>query len=733
MITKLTLSDVASFKTISDIVIEKKINIIYGLNGTGKSTVSNYFYNIHDPKYSKCKLELSSNDYDFLVYNQSFIQDNFYEAENLNGIFTLSKENKDAESKIAASLKALESIESKIKIQNSNLSNTNDELEKKIDAAKNKVWEIKKNYSGGDRVLEFCLEGYKSDGMKLLNFLEALPKSSERPQNSIDDLKHDIQQITGKNAQKIELINNISLSNLTKEYENVLNKPIIGNNSSIVSGLINNLQNSDWVKKGLDYIPRISNDEVGECPFCQQKTITKDLIESINEYFEGSYEEDINNVKIIFNKYESIIKSLPPRSYFEENAKYDGFRLEFESKYNSLLKVLESNFQLIKQKVDAPSGTIALVDFSANLNELNILIEKINKEIKEHNEKIDKIESTFNSIKNNFWNIIRWEYDIIISSLIDDRIKYKAKIDEIENSLNLLNREKNDENTTIVEEQKKTINIKEAIGNINNTLLDLGINEFKIEHYKENLYKIIRDGNENRVFDTLSEGEKMIISFLYFIEMCRGKKNSTDSNNKKIIVIDDPISSLSHIYVFNIGRLIKNEFLGTKKRNGNEVIFDFKYEQVFILTHSLYFFYELTETNHDLRKESQQLFRLIKNDTGSRFMQMKYEEVQNDYQAYWQIIKDEDQHPALIANCMRNIIEYFFNFVEKKDLNNFFLQPNLSPTRFQAFYRYINRESHSLGQNIFDFKEFNYTDFKDAFKLLFEEAGYKEHYKKMIN
>ena len=164
----------------------------------------------------------------------------------------------------------------------------------------------------------------------------------------------------------------------------------------------------------------------------------------------------------------------------------------------------------------------------------------------------------------------------------------------------------------------------------------------------------------------------------------------------------------------------------------NKAVWNYKYEQVFILTHSLYFFYEITETNHEIRKENQKLFRLIKNDTGSTFIPMKYEEIQNDYQAYWFIIKDSQQPAALIANCMRNVIEYFFNFVEKKDLNNFFLQEALKANRFQAFYRYINRESHSLGQNIFDFKEFNYQDFKDAFKELFKVAGYEAHYKKMI-
>ena len=78
----------------------------------------------------------------------------------------------------------------------------------------------------------------------------------------------------------------------------------------------------------------------------------------------------------------------------------------------------------------------------------------------------------------------------------------------------------------------------------------------------------------------------MVISFLYFLERCKGEVKSDSTSTNKIIIIDDPISSLSHIHIFNIGRLIHNEFLRTDT-----------YEQVFILTHSLYFFYELTNIN----------------------------------------------------------------------------------------------------------------------------------------
>lgn len=140
----------------------------------------------------------------------------------------------------------------------------------------------------------------------------------------------------------------------------------------------------------------------------------------------------------------------------------------------------------------------------------------------------------------------------------------------------------------------------------------------------------------------------------------------------------------------------------------------------------------MTNINHGQRESTQKLFRLCKNESGSSFTTMKYEEIQNDYQAYWYIIKDQNQPPALIANCMRNIIEYFFNFVEKQDYNNVFQKAELKKTNFMAFNRYMNRESHSKGQNIFDIKEFNYNDFKTAFELVFQHTGYSEHYNKMM-
>ncbi len=212
----------------------------------------------------------------------------------------------------------------------------------------------------------------------------------------------------------------------------------------------------------------------------------------------------------------------------------------------------------------------------------------------------------------------------------------------------------------------------------------------------------------------------MLISFLYFIETCTGRKAADEPEKKKIIVIDDPISSLSHVHVFNVSCLLRDVFIDK-----------LPFEQVFILTHSLYFFYEIVYRKEEKRKESQKLFRIAKNDEGSYIEEMKYSEIRNDYESYWSVVNDPKAPKALMANCMRNILDYFFGFVARLEFNNIFNINELNVVRFNAFNHYMNRESHNGPENINDFKEFNYDDFQDAFKLVFEKTGFGEHYKKM--
>ncbi|EHH1191674.1 hypothetical protein DC365_09210 [Vibrio vulnificus] len=715
MITQINLSDVASYRNTTTLNTDKKVNIIYGLNGTGKSTFSNYFYAPDDPKYKVCS---HTNDgCKVLVYNQSFIQDNFYSKDSINGIFSLSKENKEAKERVEQLGKDIEQLTEKSKSYQVDIDKEGETLKKATDTAEKKVWEIKTNYSGGDRVLKFCLDRLMGDKKVLFNHLISVPLPAVRPVKTIEQLKEEVAAIDGDKATTYHVLSKISLSELLPEELELLKEIVIGNEDSPIAKLINQLKNSDWVSDGLKFLGDIEDET---CPFCQSKTITPELITQIKGYFDETYEESKQNIGKILTKYQKIVESLTELDTYKESPFSSDFLAEMTETYAFITGTLKSNLQKIEQKKQTPSLQVELDELVEPIKKFNKCVDAVNANIGIHNKKVNNSADEKTKIKNQFWQIVRWEYDQTIKNYDASKTECSDKTTKLTEAKKVVDVEITALEVERTEKQKETINIEESIENINKGLVDIGITDFHIEKYEEDLYRLVRTGTDGPIFLSLSEGEKMIISFLYFRELFKGKQTADEAHVKKIAVIDDPVSSLSHIFVYNIGQIIKNDFFN-----------DDGVAQVFILTHSLYFFYELVDSNHKRRKETQSLYRLSKNTKGTTIETMKYEEVQNDYQSYWSVINDKDQPAALIANCMRNVVEYFFNFVQKSDLSNVMQKQELQEVKYQAFIRYINRESHSLGQNIIDFKEFDYGTFRDGLRLLFEITGYPEHYQKM--
>ena len=718
MITSILMKNVASYKE-AVLETDKKTNLIYGLNGVGKSTFSDFLYDRNNIRFAECKIN-GLDEYDkLLVYNQQFIYDNFYETENIQGIFTLSKENKQIKQLIDNANKDIKELS----FQNIKYEKDKEEVSKKshTNMAKyqKKFWEIKTDYAKTEDSLAYCLDGMKSSKDVLFNYLLSFKKSDKEIDYTIDDIRKEASMLQG-DAVKLEFIKHVQIDCTMIESSSLLEKIIVGNKNSVVAELIDKLENSKWVEEGLQYVHIDEGDNT--CPFCQEKTITSKWIYEIQSYFDKSYQEDKIKLEKMLEKYKEYVTDIPRIEYFGHNIIVDKYIKDIESILQDIENIFKENIRSLENKIQTPNVMMTLESTKEKLSELNTIIDTINEDIKQYNNKIENKQNSLNVIKNKFWYLMRDKYDAVIEAyeMSDKSLRTQEK--ELQDKIKENNKKIVEKQSIISENQKKTVNIDAAVEHINQELLDMGISEFSIVKHSEEeaMYRLKRGNNDTNIFKSLSEGEKMVISFLYFIECCKGEKRAEENSVKKIIVIDDPISSLSHIYVFNVGRLIHNEFLRTEK-----------YEQVFILTHSLYFFYELTCMKKEDRDSLQKLFRLQKNDKGSYFTNMKYEEIQNDYQAYWSIINDKEQPPALIANCMRNVIEYFYNFVEKQDFTNVFQKPKLKEVRYEAFNRYMNRESHSKGQNIFDIKEFDYELFREAFKLVFEETGYSEHYKKM--
>jgi wobble nucleotide-excising tRNase len=718
VITEIHMDDVASYRNPVDIPISNKVTLAYGLNGAGKSTISNYLYNPQDPKYKRCHIREDS-EHEVLVYNQLFLKDYFYEEDALKGIFSLSKENKDVLEAIEKESKKLETLE----LNRKETEKKKDEIENQLKDSKNevidKVWEIKQKYSGGDRVLEYCFDGLKRKE-KIFEYLLSIANPADAPQVTTDDLKAEVSAIADDSAQPIIEIPEILFDGIQIEEDTIFEKVIVGSQEGSVAEFIANMGHSDWVRKGLSYLPEEAHSSGAPCPFCQVKTVTNKLIDSIRNVFDDSYNNDLDYLESCKASYVELESELR----FGEVSNISVVDKIITHKWKALTENVISRFRenklLIEKKIGSPSTPVKLLPSSADVEALNALIQHINTLIRAYNDKLNNKKQALDDIKNRFWFLMRLQYGQLLDLLAKSQQRLDDELARVQKDIEVLSSEILSVKSNISSLRKKTVNIQEAIDNINSGLAEIGVTGFSVVPHGVNLYRVLRADDHGNAFHSLSEGEKTVISFLYFVELCKGQKSTAGITKKKVVVIDDPISSLSHIYVFNIGQLIKRTFCNSAA-----------FEQVLILTHSLYFFYELTYTKKADRDQLQNLFRIIKNTEGSNVVRMKYEEIQNDYQTYWSIVKDESSPPALIANCMRNIIEYFFNFVQKMEFCNVFQKPSFKDDKYQAFYRYMNRESHSLGQNIFDIKEFDYAVFRDGLRLVFEECGYSEHYKAM--
>ena len=184
------------FKKTAELKDLHRVNLIYGLNGAGKSTLSNFLYEYPEvsEKYKECKVYGIKDDEKILVYNQEFIQKNFYEVENQKGIFSLSQENKEALSAINTSNIKLEELKKQQEEKIEEKTKCEEKQQKNRDGAKDKIWKIKKDYTGGDRILECCFEGkgVKGNSDKLFDFLIKIPQPPEEPRKLIE-IKEDIQ------------------------------------------------------------------------------------------------------------------------------------------------------------------------------------------------------------------------------------------------------------------------------------------------------------------------------------------------------------------------------------------------------------------------------------------------------------------------------------------------------------------------------------------------------------
>ncbi|WP_418139642.1 AAA family ATPase [Oceanimonas smirnovii] len=707
--------------------ISKRNVFLFGVNGTGKSTISNYLYNCS--KFPTCSLSIDGN-YTPLVYNQTFIDDNFANSSVQEGVFTLSKDNADLEKRIIEKSQLKESlanvyrgIKEKIALAEKN----KEEAEK---AAINEVYEKKQLIQ--NTTLDGFLTGFKTPKKK---FYTKVKGQSGTTNASISELDREYQVLNQHDKTLPSKVVLPAPPLLSYEDLQLLKEPIVGSSSSQLTEFIEKLDNLGWVKHGVD---NYLNNEDSKCPFCQENTIDESFRSEISALFDKTYEASVKRLKDVEFTYRNRLENyfIDLNSAFTGCSLYDPARHDAQPLIELLKHKCQENLSRIASKIQKPSVFVELDSYDDKLKSIENLATQINDLVTAAYNKVTKFKESENDIRNRMWDSLKFQSKDIFS--VEDRIikKKNEEIDSLKEKLERVKRIGEKVRDRIIFLRSKTSNLDDTIDRINENLKSLGVTGFEIVKSmvpgQENFFVLSR-GEQcgDKVFHSLSEGEKTLITFLYFIEKCNGSlnKDSSVADNEKLIVIDDPISSLSQNYIYDIASLIQSKII-----SGN------RFKKVIILTHSMFFFHELlklaTKKQHEF-KERYALYRLAKNKY-SAIYSMERNELKNDYQSLWQIVKDvveSKTDPVVLPNVMRNILEYYFGFVHRKEqladiLNELAeKEPNQG---YKSFYRYINRGSHSDPTNIGFMVNVEPEAYLERFKKIFSRSQDEEHFECMM-
>jgi len=550
---------------------------------------------------------------------------------------------------------------------------------------------------------------------------------------TIDEIKEQSKTIFGDDPKDITPLKTISFDRLGQiENEEIWKKKVVGKSDVDIAKLIQNLNMNDWVNQGREYL---QEDEI--CPFCQKQTITTEFRKQLEDYFDESFTESIQLIKGYTNEYDLLATNLINElSQLESNEKANlSTKLDVD-KYTSYLKTITSQFAsnrgLSNTKTKEPSRSVELVSTKEQLKNIAALISDANKEIAKHNAIVTNFQNERSQLISAIWKFVVEKakdeiskYATIANGLNNGIKNISEEIKKKEGAYNALDNE-------IKKLNKNVTSIQPTIDEINKTLLSYGFHSFNItpSSSEKGCYQIKRDDG-TLVESTLSEGEITFITFLYFLQLAKGATSEAAITEDRILVIDDPVSSLDSNVLFIVSALIKEIIKKIKRDTGN-------IKQLILLTHNVYFHKEVTFIDGRTKTNNETNFWILRKHKKVSTVQ-SYEmknPIKSSYDLLWQEIKNKDENSGItIQNTMRRIIENYFKMLGKygdDDLIHKF-ENKEEQDICRSLICWINDGSHSFSDDLFiEVQDDTIDRYLTVFKAIFEKTDNLGHYNMMM-
>lgn len=682
-----------------------RFNVIYGDNGTGKTTLARLLSSLRDglhPDYPTLEYIIDSESGQIShgtaaprkirVFNADYIQQNIGQLEKgLRPILVIGEENKALAETVAAEEKALDDREKAIKQNNTEM--------EQLETAKGKLFtsiaKVISEATSGTAVrnyrknnAEFSFQALKTEttlSEEELARCRTIVRQTEMERIDCPDwlsVDLDGSETTVPNAlEEIEL----SVVALCKRTAA----------SKAIERLRANPDIAIWIEQGLALHAEKSSPD---CEFCGQP-LPKARWADLEQHFSAADQDLKIDIDDCLEKLQKVQAHLSSIKIADRLAIFEDLRIEFDVALTAWSQALEQGLAFISAASAALENKLALRHTKVQVEPLpklgleepeNILRAVINK----HNERCENLLVTQTGAKAQ----IEFHY---LTSIAEEVRESTRKINEKKSLILQLNQGDKDKAETSLDELRLSITQKKAqISNAHKGAEQLTkdlhrfLGRADIEFIsKDDGYSVLRHG---KLAQKLSEGEKTAIAFLYFVTQLKDQDFAIADG---IVVIDDPISSLDSSALYQAFATLKNAVKSAK--------------QVFLLTHNFDFLRLLLNWLQNVPKAegTKQYYMLVchskANEREAKLTSLDKTLIEHptEYHYLFKILSNFEGDGTIAAcyhipNVTRKVLETFLDFYSpgRSSLHNKLAAVTFDENKKTAILKFSNDLSHFTGK-----------------------------------
>ncbi|MCP3944148.1 MAG: AAA family ATPase [Desulfobacteraceae bacterium] len=619
----------------------KKINIFYGRNYSGKTTLSRIFRAMEtgsiSDKFTSPEFQLScegatnitqnsliGHEKVVRVFNEDFVKENLRfivdDEHTINSFAILGDDNTKLEDEIKQSEIELGSEEGKLGLIGTMLeANKNSlsakkshddrssNLEKKLKEKANKsITGIKHNKAFGDA--NYNVTKIKAD-IKTISAKLYKQITSEQIDNFYDLLK----EVPKKEISEFSSID-LKYSTFASTTKELIEKKIQA--SDPIQELLNDSVLETWVRNGRG----LHKEKRTQCAFCGSD-LPSELWEKLDKHFNKKSEELrtaidhlISSIKTEKSRIPSLFKIKSSDFYYNFSSDIEKLSGQFDTQSTAYCETLEAlKTQLKKRKNDIFTPKT----FSEPNSE-----EKSLASIWDSLDKLRNKSNKFTTFLSDQQKEARAKLRLHEVFTFTNDINYgdeQQRIETLKEKMESVKQTKIDAKNMVNDKKTKISGLKSQLKDeskgadkvndyLNNFFGHQSLSLKAIENANDGTqsgYRFEVTRNEQKAFH-LSEGECSLIAFCYFMAKL---VDIETKGSQPIIWIDDPISSLDANHIFFVYSLINAEIVTPEKyvENGEEKKRE-RFKQLFISTHDLDFLKYLKKLPGASNKKKSQYF-----------------------------------------------------------------------------------------------------------------------------